>query len=67
MRRGEMLMHCDRQNEPLDDVAAVQQSQQLCVILDTFASDCVCHSNKLEVIGGGDVLDRAVHTALSSP
>ena len=60
-----MLMHCDRQNEPPKDVAALQQPRKLCDLLGTFVSDCVCRSNNLDVFGGSDVLDRAVHTALS--
>ena len=55
-----MLMHRDRQNEPPDDVAASQHPQQLCDLLGMFVSDCVRHTNKLDVFGGSDVLDGAV-------
>ena len=48
-------------DESLDDVAAFQQPWKLCDLLDTLASDCACRSNKLHVLGGSDVLDRAAH------
>ena len=42
-----MLMHCDRQNDLLGDVAAFQQPQQFCGLLDTLASDCVSAATNL--------------------
>ena len=62
-----ILIYFDTGDEPRDDVATSQQTQKLCDILDTLASDRVCRSNKLDVLGGSDVLDRAVHAALSCP
>ena len=68
MRRGDDVdVLRQAEDDPLDDVAAFQQTQKLCGLLETLASDCACRSNKLDVLGGSDVLDRAVHAALSCP
>ena len=62
-----VLLYCDAEDEPLDDVAAFNQLQHLRDLLDKTANDCVYRTNKLDVLLGTDVLDHTVHTTLSCP